>query len=374
MKIFQERIWPRMIRWLTPKRMLRITRAGWQFIGLTLVVGMAAVNTANNLLYLIFGLMLSFITTSGILSELMLRKIRLNRRFPKHLFAGQAAPVALEVTNGKQHVTSLSLLIEDLSQAAVPEHRRYLLRIAPQQTQTVTYPVTFPQRGLYRPGKLRISTRYPFGFFLKSAMFAETDDVLIYPALTPLSASDRAAFSPQAGDSGVRRKGGGQEFHGIRDYLPGDNRRQIHWKSTARTSKFMMKEFEEEQKKQIVLLLDISPPSQTAAFSAQIEQAISLAASYAAYFLRQDYAVQLATPTETTPSGKGDRHLFLLLRMLALLQPARGQDTPQFDASAAAKIRRAVMSILIALNPAYEQQAGRFSKIIIIKNAEGRLP
>ena len=229
--------------------MLRITRAGWQFIGLTLVVGMAAVNTANNLLYLIFGLMLSFITTSGILSELMLRKIRLNRRFPKHLFAGQAAPVALEVTNGKTRVASLSLLVEDLSQAAVPEHRRYLLSIAPQQTQAVTYPVTFPQRGLHRPGKLRISTRYPFGFFLKSAIFAETDDTLVYPALTPLNASDRAAFSPQAGDSGARRKGGGQEFHGIRDYLPGDNRRQIHWKSTARTSKFMIKEFEEEQKK-----------------------------------------------------------------------------------------------------------------------------
>ena len=136
----------------------------------------------------------------------------------------------------------------------------------------------------------------------------------------------------------------------------------------------MMKEFEEEQKKQIALLLDISPPSPTSAFSAQIEQAISLAASYAAYFLRQDYAVRLATPTETTPSGKGDRHLFLLLRMLALLQPARGHDAPQFDASAAAKIRRAGMSILIALNPVYEQQAGRFSKIIIIKNAEGRLP
>ena len=129
MNLRLRRIFEQMRRWLTPKRMLRITRAGWQFIGLTLVVGMAAVNTANNLLYLIFGLMLSFITTSGILSELMLRKIRLNRRFPKHLFAGQAAPVALEVTNGKQHVTSLSLLIEDLSQAAVPEHRRYLLTL-----------------------------------------------------------------------------------------------------------------------------------------------------------------------------------------------------------------------------------------------------
>ena len=353
-------------RWLKPPRTLRITRAGWQYIGLTLIVGFAAINTANNLLYLIFGLMLSFITTSGVLSELTLRKIALTRRFPKHLFAGQAAPVALDILNTKKRIASLSLLIEDLSQQDAADHRRYVLKIAPQQTHTLTYPVTFPQRGLHRPGKIRISTRYPFGFFLKSTTFEEIDDaVLVYPKIERLSPSEQASLAFSAGEAGARRKGGGEEFYGIRDYVPGDTLTRISWKSTARTSKIMVREFELDRKKQILVVLDIMPPSPLPPdFAERMERAISMIASYLMFFSKHDYALQLAAPAEISPADKGEHHLFLLLRMLALLQPPPANIQPQFAANVRALNRRDVASLCISLSSAPE---GRFSKTVIIR-------
>ncbi len=353
-------------RWLKPPRALRITRAGWQYIGLTLIVGFAAINTANNLLYLIFGLMLSFITTSGVLSELTLRKIVLTRRFPKHLFTGQAAPVVLDVLNAKKRIASLSLLIEDLSQRDTPEHRRYVLKIAPRQTHTLTYPAIFPQRGLHRPGNLRISTRYPFGFFLKSTTFEEVDeDVLVYPKLERLSPSEQASLAFSTGDAGTQRKGGGEEFYGIRDYVPGDNRMRISWKNTARTSKLMVREFELDRKKQILVVLDVMPPASPlpSDFSDRMERAISVAASYVMFFSTRDYALQLATPAETSPPDKGEHHLFLLLRMLALLQPPQADEQARFAARVRPLLRRDVISLCISVNAAPE---GKFSKVVVI--------
>ena len=353
-------------RWLRPPRALRMTRIGWQYIGLTLIVGFAAINTANNLLYLIFGLMLSFITTSGILSELTLRKISLKRRFPKHLFAGQTAPVALDVMNAKKRIASLSLLFEDLSQGQTADHRRYLLKIAPQQTQTITYPATFPQRGLHRPGNIRVSTRYPFGFFLKSTTFEEIDDtVLVYPKLERLSPSEQASLAFAEGEAGIRRKGGSEEFYGIRDYVPGDSRAHISWKSTARASKLMIREFELDQTKHILIALDIAPPpSVSPDFAARVERAISLAASYLMFFSKQDYALQLMTHVETSPLERGEHHLFLLLRMLALLQPPQTSKPRLFSANLRTLNRRDVVSVCISLHSSPE---GKFSKVVLVR-------
>ena len=75
----------RMRRWLRPPRRLRATREGKYFVGITLGVGFAAVNTGNNLLYLLLGMMLSLIIASGILSEVSLRDLSLTRTPPDAL-------------------------------------------------------------------------------------------------------------------------------------------------------------------------------------------------------------------------------------------------------------------------------------------------
>ena len=359
-------------KWATPPRSLRITKAGWKFIGLTLVVGFAAVNTGNNLLYLVFGLMLSSIAASGILSELMLRKIRITRTFPRHIFARQMVPVSVDVNNHKRRIASFSLLIEDFSQENHQEQTRYILKIPPKDTATMTYPVTFLQRGLHRPGKIRISTRYPFGFFRKSATFVETEDeILVYPNLEKLNPSDIPRLISQAGEPNTLKRGSGLEIHSIREYVHGDGSARIHWKSTAKLAKLMTKEFEEEQKKKISIILDISVPSRSvsAAFYQNVEQAISLTASYIMHFTRNDFQVQLHTPTQKSPFANGQRHLFRLLRVLALLQPGNGHSRQHLMKSLNALNRADVMRILVSVNKPNDSAQGNFVKVIHVNSA-----
>src|SRR5262249_28493688 len=76
-------------RWFRPPRRLKFSRAGWLFTGGTLVLGLAAIGTGNNLLYLVLGAMLGFITLSGWLSEQMIRRLEVRRRPVRGFTAGQ---------------------------------------------------------------------------------------------------------------------------------------------------------------------------------------------------------------------------------------------------------------------------------------------
>lgn len=341
-------------KWFGRPRTLRVTKTGWRFLGLTLVVGFAAMNTANNLLYLVFGLMLSFIIASGILSEFMLRRVALVRTFPRHLFVGNPIPVMVTLTNQKRIVGSFSLLIEDFTQTSTSEPPPYILKIPAGQTISVTYLLTFARRGLHRPGKIRLSTRYPFGLFHKSVTFVETEEtILVYPEIQKLHPADILTPSAHAGEFESSKRGHGLELHGVREYVRGDSSGRIHWKSTAKLAKLMTKEFHDDQRKRVSLVLDVSLPgkkSPPAGFLQDVERAVSLTASYAVHFVHDNFQIQLITPESQSPFDFGQRHLFSILRTLALFQPKNGQSGQQLTSVLQRVSRADVVRILISMN------------------------
>lgn len=360
-------------KWLRPPRSLRVTKAGWKFLGLTLIVGFAAINTGNNLLYLVFGLMLSAITASGILSELMLRKVRIVRTFPRHLFAHQESLVSVTISNRKRYLSSFSLVIEDFSLNTPTSHSRYVLKVPAGGQKHVSYPMTFTRRGRHRPGKMKLSTRYPFGFFNKSATFIETDeDILVYPAIEKLQNSELFQASRHGREVESRRKGQGVEIHGLREYVQGDATTHIHWKSTAKLAKLMTKEFEDESDKKITLLLDVALPGRfpPAGFQQDVERAISLTASYVVHLIQRNFQIQLITPASGSIFDYGQRHLFRLLRMLALLEPVNGQSRRRITKSLRALKRAEMMNILISVNQVKGERASPFSRVIQVRSQE----
>ncbi|HJL19559.1 MAG TPA: hypothetical protein RMH99_28105, partial [Sandaracinaceae bacterium LLY-WYZ-13_1] len=116
-------------------RRLRFTREGRVFVLVTLGVGAAAVNTGNNLLYLVLGMLLSLIVLSGVLSEGVLRGLRVARRLPRRAFAGSPALIELAVTNEKRRFPTYSVELEDVAPGEPTERRCYFLKIGPGATQ-----------------------------------------------------------------------------------------------------------------------------------------------------------------------------------------------------------------------------------------------
>lgn len=277
----------------------------------TFAMGLAATNTGNNLLYLIVAMMLSFIVVSGLLSEQCLRKVEVRRSIPRRLFAGEEASLAVTLRNGKRRLPALSLRLTDGPRGT------YLVSLGPGETWTWRYPVSFSRRGVHPLPGVRLSTRYPFGLFVKTTRPLGATEVLVYPAIHPVRPGTVRTALAQ-GFRQRRRRGLGTSLFEIRPFRDGDDPRRIHWKSSAKTGDLMLKEFEAEEPERLTLLLE--PPAADVPAEA-VEADISLAASLAADLLGRGGEVRLLLAGTDTGFGRGDGHLFRLLEPLARYRP-----------------------------------------------------
>lgn len=293
---------------------------------MALGVGLAALNTGNNLLYLLLGWLLSMIVASGALSEVSMRGLRLRRHGPPQVFANRPFLMEIAVANDKTRVASYSIEVEDLVAGIPLDKKCYFLKVPPGREQRTSYRHTFSRRGLYRYDGFRLSTKFPFGLFRKSRTLREPGEILVFP--TTYAVTPPAPRGRRAGDAQAHRLGRSGEFFGLREYREGDDQRDIHWRSTARSGKLMVREYQEEAQLRAAIVLDNALPDDASPRAdSALEEAVSLAASLATAYLARGYAVRLVTRGEHIPYGVGDLQRGRLLRCLALLEPAR-PDTP----------------------------------------------
>lgn len=90
---------------------MRLTRPGIAYIAITLLIGFAAVNTGNNLLYLIVSALLGFMTVSGVAGWINIRGLELQVRLPDEIYAGQETFAYLVIANRKRFVPSFLLRV-----------------------------------------------------------------------------------------------------------------------------------------------------------------------------------------------------------------------------------------------------------------------
>jgi uncharacterized protein (DUF58 family) len=306
-------------RWFYRYRSLRLTPEGVRFLLLTLAVGMAALNTGNNLLYLLLAMLLSLIVMSGILSEQCLRHLTIRRRIPENIFANRPATVTMSVTNRKPKLPSFSLRVLDVVERKTVDRGIHLLHLPAGASASQSYPVLFTRRGRHRIEGLKLQTRFPFGLFVKAANLPLSSDLVVFPELRPLPEGLLHDLAVLGYDQAAARRGPGVGLYNLREYQHGDDSRAIHWKTTARQSRLIVRETETEDLRQVTLALPTAvPEGRSAEF---FEQAVSLTASLAAYFQRQGFAVRLLVGEQEVPHGLGQTHLYRILRALALCEP-----------------------------------------------------
>ena len=312
-------------KWLRPPRRLRPTRAGWVFFLLTFGIGFAALNTGNNLLYLVLSLMLSRLVLSGVLSESALRGIRIRRRLPPEIFAQRDAHVALEISNEQRRVASLAVVVEDrIAQGHLerPAGRCFALRIAPGSTETRTYRLCAEQRGTLCFRGFVVFTRFPFGLFSKSLLIDAPERTLVYPAVSPVPVPadfGGATDGERAWSSGA---GFGPDATGLRTYETGDALRRIHWRASLRAGALLVRELDREDEAEVEVRLRTAGTEPGEGF----ERLVGWAASEVVALLDAGRRVALRTDRVFHEAAGGSRQRARLLSFLARVEPDPGAD------------------------------------------------
>lgn len=219
-------------------RRLRPTGEGWIFLATGLAVALAALNTGNNLLYLVLAAMLALVVTSGVLSESSLRGLEVRRRFDDRVFAGRPVRGTWIVRSRRRWLPNLAIDLEEVSGRYARLDRRgeasipYLPGGGEERRRAVWL---FGCRGLHRLERVRVSTTWPFGILRKWFEVPLVSDVLVYPepALDWELVVHRSPGAAGA-DASLRRRDGTGDVRGLRDHRAGEDLRLVHWRTSAR--------------------------------------------------------------------------------------------------------------------------------------------
>ena len=183
---------------------VRITTAGWSYIIMTILVGAAAVNTTNNLLYLVTSTLLALMAASGWLALRALRKLEFELYLPRELFAGQATPIHFKVLNPRHHLSTFLLRLQR------GEHSAQVIEVPPRGSADGTLAFAFDRRGVHELGDVLVTSTFPFGLFSRGGYVRVDGRVLVYPAPgTPSRpASRRRGTEPVGPQRSAHRRGG----------------------------------------------------------------------------------------------------------------------------------------------------------------------
>ena len=317
------------LRWFSFRMEYRLTREGWIYLAGIVLVSLAAVNTGNNLLFLILACLVSSILMSGILSSVTLAGVAMRLNLPEHIFAGQSVRAYLELKNEKLTLPSFSLRVEGVATKSQPAAALlstpvYFPYIPGRQSVKQSVPLLFPKRGAYRQEAFRIVTRFPFGFLQKARRLDLLTETFVYPSVEATPEFLELLPGVQGAIESVA-KGRGQDLYALRDYLPTDSARHVHWKASARSGSLMVREFAREDDYRVLLVFDphssAAEPKATIADTNRFEQAVTYCAALAWTFRERNALLEYRSDGADFPLAPATENIFAILRHLALVQP-----------------------------------------------------
>ncbi len=307
--------------WQRAPRQLSFTRSGKVLIAIAFAAGLAAINTGNNLLFLGWGMVLSAIVLSGILSEATLKIVRMRTGTPDSARAGEPVSLPLVVLNEARRLPAYGVEVDvqlDAPAGRLTVPAPYQLRIGPGEERPTSARFVPEARGFYHFVRLRSRTSYPFGFFEKSRRFRPAIDLGFWVA--PRAVDVRALSLPilaRLGDEPAHRAGLGDDYFSLRPYRAGDDPRRVHWRRSARTGRWVVIETEAQAAREVMLELHLGSSSRPA----QVEHCIEVFGSLAELLLERGFSVGVLAPGTLLSPDRGARQHWAILLALAKLDP-----------------------------------------------------
>jgi len=332
-----------------------LTREGIIYLVTVLVIGIAALNTGNNLLFIIVAAMLAAVLVSGIASTIVLFGLNLRLAIPEHVFANKSCAGIVTVRNdGRVPSFSVSVVpeipnqkhrwkwqrtelgfppfrstdrqwfrIPDFQLRKLPPEKRkpsifsgmvYFPYLPRRHSESAAVQMTFPRRGHYVQNALGLATRFPFSFLIKTRLMPFERELIVLPEVEP---TDQALKILPAlrGEFEIFVAGRSNDLYRLREFAAGDSARYIDWKATARSQTMMVREFTREDERKLKIVFDNPGPQDTS--EEQYESAVKLTASLA-WQLAADRDTEIAF---AAPGYSGIRDALGFLKYLAVVEP-----------------------------------------------------
>ena len=278
---------------------------------MTLLLGFAAVNTGNNLLYLMVSALLGFMAVSGFLGRWNLARLELRCIPPDEVYAGVPTLLGIELAN-RRRILPICLL-----EIVLDEERVLFPMVEPGATQRRPLPATFTERGWQTLPPVDVRSRFPINFFIRRMTLPVATTVLVFPA--PAPCAEWAVPDPRGSHGGTAsaQRGPEGEISRIGDYRGGEPLRQIHWKLSARQDQLKVKELSAATRSPVVLDLAAVP-------GGNVEERLRRACWIIGRLLRAGRPVGLRSGQIEIAPAAGRAHKLRLLKVLALY--GRDQD------------------------------------------------
>ena len=279
-----------------------VTKVGIAYVVIVLVIGIAALNTGNNLLYIVVAAMLAAIMVSGFASALVLRNLELDVRLPEHVFAGRATLGRIALRNPRRWLPSFSVNVVSVKKDSGVKHwqwapttfavppgrppekqwmrfRDYKLRRVPKikappsifegaayfpyipagSELKADLDLRFDRRGRYQQKTFGLATRFPFAFLTKTRQVPLAREIMVYPRVEP--ADEFFEVLPMiTGEFETFARGRGDDLYLIREYTPEDSARHVDWKATAKSGSLKVREFSREDERKLRIVFDNPSP------------------------------------------------------------------------------------------------------------------
>jgi len=350
-------------RWMV-KIEYEFTRDGVVYLFIILVIAIAALNTGNNLLFIILASLLAGILVSGILSGIVLSQIELDFVLPDHVFAERPMISRMTVRNLKWFFPSFSLTISarEPEKSKRPRHAAlapprqildaplYIPFVPRRASVTQHVELTFPRRGRYTQEGFRVGTKFPFGFLRKSHEVPSKQEILVLPNVQPTE--EFYEILPLiGGEMESFYKGRGHDLYAIRDYQESDTARHVDWKASAKAQQLKVREFTREDERRLLLVFDPHLPKADEAMLAKFEKAVTFCACLAWHFYEIDAQMQFRSDGFETAMSPSAEIIYPVLEQLALIEPRIGSRAPAESLLAQAATSAGGFNIIITSQP-----------------------
>jgi len=302
---------------LIPRWRLRVTNFGLGYILVTLLVAIAATNTANNGLYTVLAGLLAAMVVSGVVSRRNLRVLACTVEPSGELFAGKSGWIAVRIENSSRRLTAQGLWF---LHEAIPRPM-YVAPLAPGESRLYALEAVFPRRGVFADGDAGLMSRFPVGLFRKYRPAASPRPVVVYP--DPVRGPRRGDVAGSASGTTARsmRRGFGAEVRTLREFVSGDDVRDLHWKQSARLQKWIVRERQDERSRRVVFFVEnaVADPLDPESLG-RLEKTISATAGEALSLLESGGEAGLAARGVSIAPAGGAGQRRRILEALARLE------------------------------------------------------